>query len=96
MHPLGLHIIDLAVVIFFLAGVIGLGWWASRGVHEEKDFYLGGRKLGRTLQFFLSFGNMTDSSGAPTTAAPSPPPTSCSRSISPFFSSASEMSSLTR
>lgn len=69
MHPLGLHIIDLAVVIFFLAGVIGLGWWASRGVHEEKDFYLGGRKLGRTLQFFLSFGNMTDSSGAPTTAS---------------------------
>ena len=68
MHPLGLHIIDLAVVVFFLIGVIGLGWWASRGVKEEKDFYLGGRKLGRTLQFFLSFGNMTDSSGAPTTA----------------------------
>lgn len=68
MHPLGLHVIDLLVVIFFLAGVIGLGWWASRGVKEEKDFYLGGRKLGRTLQFFLSFGNMTDSSGAPTTA----------------------------
>jgi SSS family solute:Na+ symporter len=69
MHPLGLNIIDLAVVITFLLGVIALGWWASRGVKEEKDFYLGGRKLGRTLQFFLSFGNMTDSSGAPTTSA---------------------------
>jgi SSS family solute:Na+ symporter len=69
MHPLGLNILDLAVVISFLIGVIGLGWWASRGVKQEKDFYLGGRKLGRTLQFFLSFGNMTDSSGAPTTAA---------------------------
>jgi Na+/proline symporter len=69
MHPLGLHFLDLIVVITFLILVIGLGWWASRGVHEEKDFYLGGRKLGRTLQFFLSFGNMTDSSGAPTTAA---------------------------
>jgi Na+/proline symporter len=69
MHPLGLNIIDLAVVIVFLLGVIALGWWASRGVKEEKDFYLGGRKLGRTLQFFLSFGNMTDSSGAPTTSA---------------------------
>jgi SSS family solute:Na+ symporter len=69
MHPLGLNIIDLIVVIAFLLGVIGLGWWASRGVKEEKDFYLGGRKLGRTLQFFLSFGNMTDSSGAPTTSA---------------------------
>jgi hypothetical protein len=69
MHPLGLNIIDLLVVIVFLMGVIALGWWASRGVKEEKDFYLGGRKLGRTLQFFLSFGNMTDSSGAPTTSA---------------------------
>jgi len=69
MHPLGLHIVDLAVVISFLAAVIGLGWFASRNVKEEKDFYLGGRKLGRTLQFFLSFGNLTDSSGAPTTAA---------------------------
>jgi len=69
MHPLGLNILDLIVVVIFLIGVIGLGWWASRGVKQEKDFYLGGRKLGRTLQFFLSFGNMTDSSGAPTTAA---------------------------
>jgi SSS family solute:Na+ symporter len=69
MHPLGLHTIDLVVVISFLVGVIGLGWFASRNVKEEKDFYLAGRKLGRTLQFFLSFGNLTDSSGAPTTAA---------------------------
>jgi Na+/proline symporter len=69
MHPLGLHIIDLVVVISFLIAVIGLGWFASRNVKEEKDFYLAGRKLGRTLQFFLSFGNLTDSSGAPTTAA---------------------------
>jgi SSS family solute:Na+ symporter len=69
MHPLGLHIVDLIVVISFLVAVIGLGWFASRNVKEEKDFYLGGRKLGRTLQFFLSFGNLTDSSGAPTTAA---------------------------
>ena len=69
MHPLGLHIVDFLIVVFFLVGVIGLGWWASREVKEEKDFYLGGRKLGRTLQFFLAFGNMTDSSGAPTTAS---------------------------
>jgi Na+/proline symporter len=69
MHLFGLHIIDLLVVLSFLVSIIGLGWWTSRGVKEDKDFYLGGRKLGRTLQFFLAFGNMTDSSGAPTTAA---------------------------
>ncbi len=33
------------------------------------DFYLGGRKLGRTLQFFLNFGNATDTNAAPTMAS---------------------------
>ncbi len=69
MHLFGLHILDLVVVVSFLVGIIGLGWWTSRGVKGEKDFYLAGRKLGKTLQFFLNFGSMTDSSGAPTTAA---------------------------
>jgi Na+/proline symporter len=65
----GLHYIDLAVIFGFLVAIIGIGLFASRGVKDEKDFYLSGRKMGRLLQFFLNFGNMTDSSGAPTTAA---------------------------
>lgn len=69
MHIFGLHIIDFCILILFLFGLIGLGWWASRGVKEEKDFYLGGRSFGKLLQFFLNFGSMTDSSGAPTTSA---------------------------
>jgi len=69
MLVFGLHIIDLVVLVAFLFGIIGLGWWTSRGVKGEKDFYLGGRKLGRALNFFLNFGSMTDSSGAPTTSA---------------------------
>src|SRR5438093_4124439 len=69
MHIFGLHILDFCILIVFLIGLIGLGWWASRGVKEEKDFYLGGRSFGKLLQFFLNFGSMTDSSGAPTTSA---------------------------
>ncbi|MGC3988591.1 MAG: hypothetical protein QM796_02680 [Chthoniobacteraceae bacterium] len=65
----GLHYVDLAVIFIFLCAIIGIGLTASRGVKDEKDFYLSGRKMGRLLQFFLNFGNMTDSSGAPTTAA---------------------------
>jgi SSS family solute:Na+ symporter len=68
MIVFGLHLLDLVVILIFLAGVLFLGWWASRGVKGEGDFFLGGRRMGRTLQFFLSFGNMTDSTGAPTTA----------------------------
>src|SRR5438067_5302219 len=69
MHLFGLHILDIAVILVFLFGIIGLGWWAARGVKEERDFYLGGRSFGKVLQFFLNFGSMTDSSGAPTTSA---------------------------
>ncbi len=65
----GLHILDLIIIVGFLIGILALGWWASRSVKEEKDFYLGGRSFGKLLQFFLNFGNMTDSSGAPTTSA---------------------------
>ena len=68
MHLWGLHLIDLAIVVFFLVAILGVGVWVSRGVKHEGDFYLGGRKLGRALQFFLNFGNSTDSTGAVSTS----------------------------
>jgi solute:Na+ symporter, SSS family len=64
----GLHLIDLAIVVFFLIAILCVGVWVSRGVKHEGDFYLGGRKLGRVLQFFLNFGNSTDSTGAVSTS----------------------------
>jgi Na+/proline symporter len=60
----GLHPIDLAIVLAFLVGILAVGIAVSRGVKHESDFFLGGRKMGRTLQFFLNFGNATDSNGA--------------------------------
>jgi Na+/proline symporter len=60
----GLHIVDLGIILAFLLAVIIVGVRVSRGVKKESDFYLGGRKLGRVLQFFLNFGNATDSTGA--------------------------------
>ncbi|HTS17677.1 MAG TPA: sodium:solute symporter family protein [Verrucomicrobiae bacterium] len=64
MHLWGLHVLDLAVVILFLLALLFIGVHASRSVRGETDFYLSGRKLGRVLQFFLNFGNATDSTGA--------------------------------
>jgi solute:Na+ symporter, SSS family len=64
MRVLGLHIADLIIVVLFIAAVVASGMWVSRGVKHEGDYYLGGRKLGKVLQFFLSFGNMTDTTGA--------------------------------
>ena len=59
----------LGTLVVCLLGILAIGAWVSRGVKKEADFYLGGRKLGRPLQFFLTFGNMTDSNGAPMIAS---------------------------
>lgn len=64
MQVWGLHILDLGILVGFLVLIIGIGVRVSRTVKKESDFYLGGRSLGRVLQFFLNFGNATDSNGA--------------------------------
>ncbi len=60
----GLHPLDLAVIVVAFLTVIGVGIWVSRGVKHKTDFFVGGRKLGSVLQFFLNFGTMSDSNGA--------------------------------
>jgi Na+/proline symporter len=64
MRIYGLHLIDLLIVGGFLVALIAMGAVVSRGVRSQGDFYLGGRRMGRWLQFFLNFGNSTDSTGA--------------------------------
>jgi SSS family solute:Na+ symporter len=64
MTAWGLDVYDLAVILLFLIVLLVIGLGSSRTVKKESDFYLGGRKLGRGLQFFLNFGNSTDSTGA--------------------------------
>lgn len=68
MTILGLHLIDVVIVCFFLFAMIGAGLWASRGVKEETDFFVAGRRMGPWLTFFLNFGSFADSNGAPTMA----------------------------
>ena len=60
----GLNVIDLVIVVLFLVVILAIGIWSGRSVKKESDFYLGGRKLGGLLQFFLQFGNATDTTGA--------------------------------
>jgi SSS family solute:Na+ symporter len=65
----GISILDILVLIGACAVTIIVGVVASRRVKGETDYYLAGRKLGPFLQFFMNFGMMTDSSGAPVTAS---------------------------
>ncbi|HUR57646.1 MAG TPA: hypothetical protein VM029_08045 [Opitutaceae bacterium] len=69
MKFFGLHWIDVLILVVYIVAVLAIGKLFSHGVKGEKDFFLGGRSLGKWLQFFLSFGNMTDPGQAATTAS---------------------------
>ncbi len=65
------HVLDGTVIAAYVALVIFLGRRASRkpGTRGEEGFFLAGRKLGKTYQFFLNFGNSTDANNAVSTAS---------------------------
>ncbi len=69
MHLFGLHWIDVLIIVVYIIAVLAIGKVLSHGVKDEKDFFLGGRSLGKMFQFFLSFGTMTDPGQATTTSS---------------------------
>lgn len=69
MHLFGLHWIDALIILAYIIAVLAIGKILSHGVKGERDFFLGGRSLGKWFQFFLSFGTMTDPGQATTTSS---------------------------
>jgi len=45
MDSLRLQPVDVAVVLVYLATVIGMGLWLSRGIRTSRDFFLAGKSL---------------------------------------------------
>ncbi|MCF3651648.1 sodium:solute symporter family protein [Synoicihabitans lomoniglobus] len=64
-----LHLVDLLVILAYLAVVIYIGRRAAAASKTEEGYFLAGRKLGKLYQFFLNFGNATDANGAVSTAS---------------------------
>ena len=64
-----LHILDILVVVGYLAAVVWIGRRAAAATQSEDGFFLAGRKLGKLYQFFLNFGNATEPQGAVSTAS---------------------------
>jgi len=65
---LGMHWLDALILVVYVVAILGVAKYVSRKVKTEKDFFLGGRSMGKWYQFFLNFGSMADPSGAPATA----------------------------
>ncbi len=59
----GLEIIDIIVIIAYFLIIIGIGVWASRRIKNQEDYLLGGRKFGKLIQTFASFGQATSADG---------------------------------
>ena len=53
---LGLAPIDLAVIVFYLAGITWIGFRASRAVSNSGDFFLGSRRFGKLSMIAKAFG----------------------------------------
>jgi len=59
----GLSIIDIAIIAIYFIAIICIGIWASRRVKNQEDYLLGGRKFGKVIQTFASFGGATSADG---------------------------------
>jgi SSS family solute:Na+ symporter len=64
MQIWGLHLVDIAIILAYLAAVLWLGVRVSRESKSLDDFYLAGRRLGKAYQFVLNFGSSTNAGQA--------------------------------
>jgi len=64
MQIWGLHVVDLAIIVVYLAAMVWLGKKVGEKSKGMDDFFLAGRKLGKVYQFFLNFGCSTNADQA--------------------------------
>ncbi len=60
----GLHILDLIIILVFVAVMLYIGKQSEKKNKNTDDFFLAGRKLGKAYQFFLNFGTSTNADQA--------------------------------
>ena len=64
MTILGLHFLDLIVLLLYLGVILWLGKKAGEQNKDTDDYFLAGRSLGKFYQFFLNFGSSTNADQA--------------------------------
>ena len=53
---------DYLVLAAYFGIMIGIGWWSSKQIKAQEDYFMGGRSFGKLLQTFAAFGAGTGSS----------------------------------
>lgn len=59
----GLSFLDIIVIVVYFLVIIAIGFRASKRIKNQEDYLLGGRKFGKLVQTFASFGQATSADG---------------------------------
>ncbi len=60
MVILGLDVAIWIVLVVYLAGMLFLGWWSKRRIHDQEGYLLGNRQFGVPMMVMHSFGAGTN------------------------------------
>ena len=64
---LGLSLIDIVFIILYFVVVLWTGFRAMKRIRNTEDYFLAGRRFGRSIQTFAAFGQGTSAESAVTT-----------------------------
>jgi SSS family solute:Na+ symporter len=57
----GMTVCDLIVILVYFTAILYIGFRAMKNIKNQEDYFLGGRKFGKLVQIFASFGQATSS-----------------------------------
>jgi SSS family solute:Na+ symporter len=55
----GLSALDLAVVAFYFAAILGIALWVAKWSDSREGYFMAGRRFGKLVQTFAAFGQAT-------------------------------------
>jgi len=56
MEFLGLHYAIWFILVLYFAGMLLMGWWSKRGIHNQEGYLLGNRQFGVLMMIMHAFG----------------------------------------
>jgi len=60
----GFAVVDIVAICLYFLTILGIGYYASRRIKNQEDYFLGGRRFGKFIQTFAAFGQGTSAENA--------------------------------
>jgi len=57
---LGLDAVIWVILVLYFAGMLLMGWWSKKGIHDQEGYLLGNRKFGVWMMVMHAFGAGTN------------------------------------